>query len=272
MERRLWAAWMAAAVTAFALAACGGGADRSKANVRFVNASSGYAALDARVDDERRFASVAYGQGEAYLELDPDADAIDTDVTRPGSTTPLVSLTPAVSKSRAVCIFINQVREKIGIMFGNPEVTPGGRALKFFSTVRMEVRARKGEKTGEKDAEEQKSNIVTVKIVKNKVAPPFRKAQFEMVFGKGICKEGEILDLADEAKIVQRSGAWYSYNDTRMGQGRENAKEFLAQNPDVLGEIAGKLRTKLGMANASPEVASEEQPAPEKARSAGKGK
>ncbi len=181
-------------------------------------------------------------------------------------------LTPAVSKSRAVCIFINQVREKIGIMFGNPEVTPGGRALKFFSTVRMEVRARKGEKTGEKDAEEQKSNIVTVKIVKNKVAPPFRKAQFEMVFGKGICKEGEILDLADEAKIVQRSGAWYSYNDTRMGQGRENAKEFLAQNPDVLGEIAGKLRTKLGMANATPEVASEEQPAPEKARSAGKGK
>lgn len=159
-------------------------------------------------------------------------------------------LTPVVSKSRAVCIFINQIREKIGIMFGNPETTPGGRALKFFSSVRMDIRRK--ETIKDKDSDEAKGNQVTVKIVKNKVAPPFRRATFDMVYGKGICRAGEVLDLAEEAKIVQRSGAWYSYKDQRLGQGRENAKDFLLQNPDVLSELATQVRVALGMTTPTP--------------------
>ena len=152
-------------------------------------------------------------------------------------------LTPVVSKSRCVCIFINQIREKIGIMFGNPETTPGGRALKFFSSVRLDIRR----KDAIKEGEDIKGYITEVKVVKNKVAPPFRKARFDMMFGEGISKEGEVLEMAEAAGVVEKSGAWYSYGDTRMGQGRENSKNFLKENPDVFGEIVLKVKRALGM-------------------------
>lgn len=163
-------------------------------------------------------------------------------------------LTPVVSKSRCVCIFINQIREKIGIMFGNPETTPGGRALKFFSSVRLDIRR----KDQIKEGEDVKGYITEVKVVKNKVAPPFRKAKFDMMFGEGISKEGEILEMAEATGVVQKSGAWYSYGETRMGQGRENSKEFLKENPDVFGEIVLKVKRALGML--PPEEKNEEAP------------
>lgn len=152
-------------------------------------------------------------------------------------------LTPVVSKSRCVCIFINQIREKIGIMFGNPETTPGGRALKFFSSVRLDIRR----KDQIKEGDDIKGYITEVKVVKNKVAPPFRKAKFDMMFGEGISKEGEVLEMAEAANIIEKSGAWYSYGDTRMGQGRENSKQFLKDNPDIFGEIVLKLKRSLGI-------------------------
>ena len=152
-------------------------------------------------------------------------------------------LTPVVSKSRCVCIFINQIREKIGIMFGNPETTPGGRALKFFSSVRLDIRR----KDAIKEGEDIKGYITEVKVVKNKVAPPFKKARFDMMFGEGISKEGEVLEMAEAAGVVEKSGAWYSYGDTRIGQGRENSKNFLKENPDVFGEIVLKVKRALGM-------------------------
>lgn len=152
-------------------------------------------------------------------------------------------LTPVVSRSRSVCIFINQIREKIGVMFGNPETTPGGRALKFFSSLRLDIRR----KETIKDGEEQTGYTTQVKVVKNKVAPPFKKAQFDLMYGKGISREGEILDMAETAKIIVKSGAWYSYDDMRLGQGRENSKDFLAKNPEIFGEIVIQLKTKLGL-------------------------
>jgi recombination protein RecA len=173
-------------------------------------------------------------------------------------------LTPLVSKSRTVCIFINQIREKIGVMFGSPETTPGGRALKFFSSVRLDIRR----KETIKDGEEQKGYVTQVKVVKNKVSPPFRTAHFDIIYGKGISREGEILDMAEEAKIIQKSGAWYSYGDTRMGQGRENSKDFLTQNPDILGEIVIKLKTKHGLIKEA--VPAAKPPEKEKEKVAGK--
>lgn len=152
-------------------------------------------------------------------------------------------LTPVVSKSRCVCIFINQIREKIGVMFGNPETTPGGRALKFFSSVRLDIRR----KDQLKEGDEAIGYTTEVKVVKNKVAPPFRKARFDMMFGEGISTEGEIIELAETSGIINKSGAWFSYGDTRMGQGRENAKQFLRDNPDVFAEIITKVKVKLGM-------------------------
>jgi recombination protein RecA len=152
-------------------------------------------------------------------------------------------LTPVVSKSRCVCIFINQIREKIGVMFGNPETTPGGRALKFFSSVRIDIRR----KDAIKEGEEATGFVTEVKVVKNKVAPPFRKARFDMMFGEGISKEGEVLDIAENSNIVNKSGAWYSFGDVRMGQGRENSKQFLRDNPDIFGEIVLKVKKALGM-------------------------
>lgn len=152
-------------------------------------------------------------------------------------------LTPVISKSRCVCLFINQIREKIGVMFGNPETTPGGRALKFFSSIRIDIRRKEQIKEGD----EAIGFVTEVKVVKNKVAPPFRKARFDMMFGAGISSEGEVLDIADNANIITKSGSWYSYGDVRMGQGRENSKQFLKDNPDIFAEIILKVKKALGM-------------------------
>ena len=150
----------------------------------------------------------------------------------------LRKLTPVVSKNNCVVILINQLREKVGVMFGNPETTTGGRALKFYSSVRLDVRRTETLK----QAGEVIGNRTRVKIVKNKVAPPFKEAEFDIMFGKGISKEGDILDLASNIDIVQKSGAWFAYNGEKIGQGRENAKQFLAQHPDIMKEIDTKVR------------------------------
>lgn len=157
----------------------------------------------------------------------------------------LRKLTAAISKSNCIVIFINQLREKLGVMFGNPETTTGGRALKFYSSVRMEVRRVEALK----QSGEVVGNHVRVKVVKNKVAPPFREAEFDIMFGKGITREGDILDLAVKNGIVIKSGAWYAYNGTKIGQGRENSKLYLAKNPEVMEEIEGKVRASFGLHN-----------------------
>jgi len=150
----------------------------------------------------------------------------------------LRKLSGVISKSRTVAIFINQLREKVGVMFGSPEVTPGGRALKFYASVRMDVRRVETLKEGG----EPVGNRVKVKIVKNKVAPPFKEAEFDIIYGEGISKEGNILDIAVQLDIIKKSGAWFSYNDQRLGQGRENVKKFLKENPDICKEIEDKIR------------------------------
>jgi len=158
----------------------------------------------------------------------------------------LRKLAGSLSKSNTTCIFINQLREKIGVMFGSPETTPGGRALKFFSTVRLDIRKLDSIKRGT----EMVGNRVRVKVVKNKVAPPFRQAEFDLMYGEGISKEGCILDLGVEEGIVKKSGAWFTYGEERLGQGREAAKELLRSTPDLRDEIEGKLRVKLGLEKA----------------------
>lgn len=155
----------------------------------------------------------------------------------------LRKLTSIISKSNCVVIFINQLREKIGVMFGNPETTTGGRALKFYASIRMDVRRTETIKQGT----EAVGNHVRVKIVKNKVAPPFKEAEFDIMFGKGISREGDLIDLAVKNDIVDKSGAWFAYGGNKIGQGRENAKQFLADNPDILNEIDHKLRVKMGL-------------------------
>ena len=150
----------------------------------------------------------------------------------------LRKLAGAINKSKTVLIFINQLREKIGVMFGNPETTTGGRALKFYASVRMDIRRIENIK---QDGE-IKGNRVRVKVVKNKVAPPFREAEFDIVYGQGISKEGNILDMAVNLDIVDKAGSWFSYNGERIGQGRENVKKYLKENPDVMDEIEGKVR------------------------------
>ena len=150
----------------------------------------------------------------------------------------LRKLTAAISRSNCVVIFINQLREKVGVMFGNPETTTGGRALKFYASVRLDVRRTETLKQGG----EMVGNHVKVKVVKNKVAPPFKQAEFDIMFGTGISREGEILDLAAECNVVNKSGAWYSYNGDRIGQGRENVKIFLKDHPDICEEIEKKVR------------------------------
>lgn len=149
----------------------------------------------------------------------------------------LRKLAGAINKSNTVAIFINQLREKIGVMFGSPETTTGGRALKFYATMRMDVRRIETLKKGD----DVYGNRTRVKVVKNKVAPPFKQAEFDIIYGKGISKEGCILDMGVEAGIVNKSGAWYSYNDNKIGQGRENSKEFLAENPELMEEIEKKI-------------------------------
>lgn len=155
----------------------------------------------------------------------------------------LRKLTAVISKSNCVVIFINQLREKVGVMFGNPETTTGGRALKFYASVRMDVRRIETLKQGG----DVVGNRVRVKVVKNKIAPPFREAEFDIMFGKGISREGDILDLAVKENIVEKSGAWFAYNGAKIGQGRENAKLYLASNPEICGEIEEKVREKYGL-------------------------
>ena len=155
----------------------------------------------------------------------------------------LRKLTPVVSKNNCVVIFINQLREKVGVMFGNPETTTGGRALKFYASVRLDVRKIETLKSGG----EVIGNRTRVKIVKNKVAPPFREAEFDIMFGKGISTEGDLIDLASNVGIVQKSGAWFSYNGEKIGQGRENAKQFLLNNPELKDEIDKKVRAHYGI-------------------------
>ena len=150
----------------------------------------------------------------------------------------LRKLTGSIKKSNCVAIFINQLREKVGIMFGNPETTTGGRALKFYSSVRLDVRKIDTIKQGDKVL----GSRTRVKVVKNKVAPPFKQAEFDIMYGEGISKVGDLLDIASDIDIVKKSGAWYSYNDTELGQGRENVKKFLQDNPDLIKEIDQKVR------------------------------
>ena len=155
----------------------------------------------------------------------------------------LRKLAVSLSKSKTTCIFINQLREKIGVMFGSPETTPGGRALKFFASVRMDIRRI----DSIKESGEIVGNRVRVKIVKNKVAPPFKQAEFDIMYGTGISKEGSVLDMGVEYEIVNKSGAWYTYEGERLGQGREAAKEFLRTNPELLDEIDHKVRKACGL-------------------------
>ncbi len=156
----------------------------------------------------------------------------------------LRKLAGAINKTNTVAIFINQLREKVGIMFGNPETTPGGRALKFYSSIRLDVR--KIETL--KQTSDIVGNRVRVKVVKNKVAPPFREAEFDIIYGQGISKVGNILDIAVNLDIIEKSGAWFAYNSQKIGQGRENAKQFLQANPDIANEVEKKIRENYGKA------------------------
>ena len=153
----------------------------------------------------------------------------------------LRKLTANISKTNCLCIFINQLREKIGVMFGNPETTTGGNALKFYSTVRVDIRRVSQIKEGEKYL----GNRVRAKVVKNKVAPPFKQAEFDIIFGEGISKIGEIIDLGADLEIIQKSGSWYSYDNNKLGQGREQVKKLLLDNPDLANQIESKIREKL---------------------------
>ncbi|ARV44150.1 recombinase RecA [Bacillus subtilis] len=157
----------------------------------------------------------------------------------------LRKLSGAINKSKTIAIFINQIREKVGVMFGNPETTPGGRALKFYSSVRLEVRRAEQLKQGN----DVMGNKTKIKVVKNKVAPPFRTAEVDIMYGEGISKEGEIIDLGTELDIVQKSGSWYSYEEERLGQGRENAKQFLKENKDIMLMIQEQIREHYGLDN-----------------------
>jgi recombination protein RecA len=172
----------------------------------------------------------------------------------------LRKLAGAINRSRTSVIFINQLREKIGVMFGNPETTSGGRALKFYASVRLDMR-----RIGPvKDREVVIGNHVRVKVVKNKVAPPFRQAEFDIMFDEGISHESLLVDIAAEAGIIEKSGAWYSYGKERIGQGRENAKLYLKDHPDMAAEVEGRVKEHLGVTRAEPgAVADEEAPSSE---------
>ncbi len=170
----------------------------------------------------------------------------------------LRKLAGAISKSNCVAIFINQLREKVGIVYGNPEVTPGGRALKFYSSVRLDVRKKEVIKSGTENI----GSRTKVKIVKNKVAPPFREVEFDVMYGQGISKTGELLDLAEKLNIIQKSGAWFSYKDGRIGQGRDNAKKYLQDNPEVFEEVAEQVRANAGSLYAKPGASSGSEPKP----------
>jgi len=159
----------------------------------------------------------------------------------------LRKLTANLNKSNTICVFINQLREKIGVMFGSPETTPGGRALKFYSSVRLDIRRIESIK----DGVEVVGNRTRVKVVKNKVAPPFKQAEFDIMYGKGISREGSLLDVGVDLGLVKKSGAWYTYEGEQLGQGRENAKQFLTDTPEIMMEISDKVRTQLGVGDAA---------------------
>jgi recombination protein RecA len=163
----------------------------------------------------------------------------------------LRKLTGVVSKSKTTLIFINQLREKIGVMFGNPETTTGGRALKFYASVRIDIRRI----ASIKDGDQVIGGRTRVKVVKNKMAPPFREAEFDIMYGEGISREGDLLDLAVEKRIIEKSGAWFAYAGERLGQGRENAKQFLKENPDIRQIIEDRVRKELGLAREPQEIA-----------------
>src|SRR5687767_6359095 len=158
----------------------------------------------------------------------------------------LRKLTATISKTNSCCIFINQLREKIGVMFGNPETTTGGNALKFYASVRLDIRRM----AQIKDGDEAVGNRVKVKVVKNKVAPPFRQAEFDIIYGEGISKKGEIIDMGVELGIVQKSGSWFSYDTTKLGQGRDAVKQLLEDNPELAAELEGKIRAKIAEVSA----------------------
>jgi recombination protein RecA len=155
----------------------------------------------------------------------------------------LRKLTGSISRSKTLVIFINQIRMKIGVMFGNPETTTGGNALKFYASVRLDIR-----RIGQiKDKEDVVGNVTRVKVVKNKVAPPFKQVEFDILYGEGISKQGELIDLGVKAGIVEKSGSWYSYDSTRIGQGKDNARAFLKSNPEMAAEIEHKVRQNAGI-------------------------
>ncbi|MDI6813445.1 MAG: recombinase RecA [Desulfitobacteriaceae bacterium] len=160
----------------------------------------------------------------------------------------LRKLTGAISKSRTCVVFINQIREKVGVMFGNPETTTGGRALKFYATIRLDVRRQETLKQGQ----EMIGSRTRVKVVKNKVAPPFKQAEFDIIYGQGISREGSIIDVGSDMEIINKSGAWYSYQGERMGQGKENVKEYLRLHPEVANEIEEKIRSNMSTAVVAP--------------------
>ena len=165
----------------------------------------------------------------------------------------LRKLTAVIGKSNCIVIFINQLREKLGVMFGNPETTTGGRALKFYASIRLDVRRTESLKQGG----EVVGNHTRVKVVKNKVAPPFKEAEFDIMFGKGIVKEGDLIDIAANLGIIAKSGAWYAYEGEKIGQGRENAKTFLATHPEVAEEVELKIRQHYGLLGGTVEVEQE---------------
>ena len=152
-------------------------------------------------------------------------------------------LSGVLSKSSCTCVFINQIREKVGVRYGNPETTPGGRALKFYSSVRLDIRRRQTLK----DGDEVKGNRTKVKVVKNKVAPPFKVAEFDIMYGTGISQTGCILDMGEDYGIIERGGSWYSYQDENLGQGRANSKQFLSEHPEMMEEIKEKILIEAGM-------------------------
>lgn len=172
----------------------------------------------------------------------------------------LRKLSGAISKSKTIAIFINQLREKVGVMFGNPETTPGGRALKFYSTVRLDVRRIESIKMGN----DVVGNRTRVKVVKNKVAPPFKQAEIDIMYGEGISREGSLIDIGTDLDIVDKSGAWYSYSGERLGQGRENAKQFLKENPQIAAQIENKVREASNLTTTVPDQSESEKAKEEK--------
>jgi len=171
----------------------------------------------------------------------------------------LRKLSGVINKSKTMAVFINQIREKVGVMFGNPETTPGGRALKFYSSVRLEVRRAETLKQGN----DMVGNKARIKVVKNKVAPPFKQAEVDIMYGEGVSKEGEILDMASGLDIIKKSGSWYSYNEERLGQGRENAKQFLKENEDMMAEIHDAIRQHYNLDETKEDESAEKTEKPE---------